>query len=398
MIHYFNPGHETAILNASKHYQPPVKQVKMQRDLAFLPAWYAQPDDFVWIEEDLTDTFLNDIKDLNIRIKTLSINQLENRKNDISTQNIEFWGISPQNLHRFESIKKKHGLQWQIPLWKEEYRYLGSRLSAHGALSELLESIPALDKTLLPQVVSQMAEIEAYTAARDETLLVKSPFSSSGRGLVWLPPGLLARSERQIIGGMLKKQSQVSIEKVLDKEMDFSMHFTIDSEQAVRFAGYSVFQTTEKGAYKNSCIAAQEVVEKQINSFVDKELLLQVKNRLLNILQSVYAPHYTGNIGVDLLVYRTNQAYRLHPCVEINMRKSMGYLAICLQQQYLHPQTQGVFQIDYEASSGALLKKHALLKQQYPAVFHNGRMVSGYLSLCPVTENSNYHAWFISMR
>jgi hypothetical protein len=395
MIHYFNPGHETALLNASKYYQPSANLVKMQRDLAFLPAWYAQPGDSVWIEDDLTDTFRKDIQDLNMRCKTVSMHLLENINHDISCQSIDFWGISPQSLHRMETVKKEYGLQWQIPLWKEEYRRLGSRLTAHKVLSELTEKIPLLDKALLPQFVTKMEEIEEYTAAHHAAWLVKSPFSSSGRGLVWLPPGLLARSERQIISGMLKKQSQVSIEPVLDKVMDFSMHFEIDTKHAARFAGYSIFQTSEKGAYKNSCIAEQEILEKQIYTFIDRELLGSVKTRLLDILPATYAPYYRGNIGVDMLVYRMNHAYRLHPCVEINMRKSMGYLTIALQQQYLHPQTQGIFQMDYDASPGGILQKHSRLKQQHPATFLDGRMLSGYLSLCPVTENSCYHAYFI---
>ena len=58
MIHLFNPGHETAVLNASKHYQPATPIVKMQTDLAFLPAWYASDGDFVFMETVLTDDFI----------------------------------------------------------------------------------------------------------------------------------------------------------------------------------------------------------------------------------------------------------------------------------------------------------------------------------------------------
>jgi len=49
MVHYFNPGHETAVLNASKYYQPSRMIAKMQEDLALLPVWYAELEDYVFV-------------------------------------------------------------------------------------------------------------------------------------------------------------------------------------------------------------------------------------------------------------------------------------------------------------------------------------------------------------
>ncbi|MDR1527930.1 MAG: hypothetical protein LBS46_09745 [Dysgonamonadaceae bacterium] len=395
MIHCFNPGHETAVLNASRHYQPAANQVKMQQELAFLPAWYAEPGDFVWVEEELTDRFRKDTEDFNLNVQTLSINQCKERANALSGQSIDLWGVSPQSIYRFEQIGRQYGLEWHTPVWKEEFRRLGSRITSHDVLVYLVKTIPELNRHLIPKFVSSREELEEYLVNHPGKWLVKSPFSSSGRGLVWLPPGLPAPSERQVISGMLKKQSQVSIEKVWDKVMDFSMHFAIDTKHSIRFVGYSVFQTNEKGAYKSSSIAAQEILESQISRFIPPDLLSTAGNELLNILQKTYASCYSGNIGVDMLVYRTDNEYHLHPCVEINMRKSMGYLAIALHHKYLHPQTQGYLHIDYDAQPGRILQKQAVLKQQHPAVMDNGRMLSGYLSLCPITETSGYHAYLL---
>ncbi|GHT40738.1 hypothetical protein FACS189437_06760 [Bacteroidia bacterium] len=393
MIYYFNPGHETAVLNASKYYQPAANQVKMQQELAFLPAWYAAPDDFVLIENELPGIFQKEIKTLNPIAKSISISELEERRKELFNQSIGLWGISPQSIYLFEKLNNHYNFQWQIPEWKEEFRYLGSRMASHQALSHLLNTIPGLDKAILPKFFSTIAELEDYIIHRNEKLLVKSPYSSSGRGLVWLPPGPLARSEKQIICGMLKKQTQVSVEKALDKQLDFSMHFEIDQASAVHFIGYSIFQTNEKGAYQESLLANQDFLEKQITALIDKELLYQVRNELLTTLQKMYAPYYTGTIGVDMLVYQSENQYRLNPCLEINMRKSMGYLAIQLQNNHLHPLSKGFFRIDYASKQGELLQKHQELKKQYPVVIDNNRIVSGYLGLCPVTETSGYLAY-----
>ena len=50
-IHYFNPGHETAVLLGTQNYTAPTNVRKMQKDLALLPVWYAEEDDFVYLED-----------------------------------------------------------------------------------------------------------------------------------------------------------------------------------------------------------------------------------------------------------------------------------------------------------------------------------------------------------
>ncbi|MDR1632844.1 MAG: hypothetical protein LBR97_08225 [Dysgonamonadaceae bacterium] len=369
MIHYFNPGHETAVLNASKYYQPPRRVAKMQEDLALLPAWYASPGDYVFTGQNFPN---------------------ETLKNN----SVELWGISPQSIHYFETLNKLYGLQLQIPEWKEEYRFLGSRLAAQKTLAALMDAIPEIDKTILPQFYSNLDDVEKIV---NPTLpyLIKSPYSSSGRGLLWLPSGKLAQSEKQIISGMLKKQSQVSVEKALDKRLDFSMHFEISREKETHFIGYSIFRTNAKGAYESSLLANREILEKQITDLINKDLLRKTEKILTGILQEMYAPHYTGNLGVDMLAYACGKQFRLHPCVEINMRKSMGYLAIRLFENHISPNSQGHFFVEYHKSSPMLNEKHAALQKQYPLQMENDRIYSGYLNLCPITKKTNYSAYII---
>jgi hypothetical protein len=396
MIHCFNPGHEAAVLNASKHYQPAANQRKMQEDLAFLPAWYAEADDWVWVENALPDAFRESLRDLRPCIQTISIDRLANQREELYGQSIDLWGIAPQSVHRFEAICQQYDLAWNIPQWKDELRGLGSRRTALQVLTQLIKSIPELQETTVPHFVSDLGELEEYVSRRPGRWLVKSPFSSSGRGLVWLPSGPPARSERQIISGMLKKQAQVSIEPALDKIMDFSMHFQISAERPIRFLGYSVFQTNAKGAYTHSLLASQKTLESHIYSLIDKDLLSQIKARLSPTLQQIYAPHYRGNLGVDMLIYRTpDDLPRLHPCIEINMRKSMGYLALCLHSNHLHTATRASFHVDYHPSPALLRQHHIDLKQSHPLVIENNRIISGYLNLCPVTDTSVYLAYLV---
>ena len=395
MIHYFNPGHETAVLNASKYYHPPAHITKMQTDLAFLPAWYASEGDFVFMETSLPEDFILSCKPLNFQIKTVTPGDFSENREMFQHSAVDVWGISPQSVHFFEKLNKQWNLSLAIPQWKEEFRFLGSRFASRKILAALLERIPEIEREILPRFFSGIEEIEQQTVQSHERLLVKSPYSSSGRGLIWLPNEKLAQSEKQIISGMLKKQRQVSIEKALDKYMDFSMHFEITKQGDIQFMGYSIFQTNSKGAYEKSLLAGQAYLKKQITDLIDADLLIRTRIVLSELIQEIYAPFYTGAIGIDMLIYQSGNSCYLHPCVEINMRKSMGYLAIRLTEKYLHPDSQGEFFIEYNHNPQTTLQKHEQLQKQYPLIIENGHIRSGYLSLCPITNQTNYQSFII---
>ena len=48
------------------------------------------------------------------------------------------------------------------------------------------------------------------------------------------------------------------------------------------------------------------------------------------LLSEIYGYLYTGCIGVDMLLYRQpdSLSWNIHPCVEINMRQTMGMVAV----------------------------------------------------------------------
>jgi len=395
MIHYFNPGHETAVLNASKHYHPPAHTAKMQTDLAFLPAWYASDGDYVFMKTSLPDDFILSCEPLRLSVKPVTQEDFSGKGETFQHSSLDLWGISPQSVHLFEKLNEQYNLSLTIPQWKEDFRFLGSRFASQKLLTGLMERIPEIEKRILPQFFSNIKAIEKQIIQSQEKRLIKSPYSSSGRGLLWLLPGKLAQSEKQILSGMLKKQDRVSIEQVLDKCLDFSMQFEISFQKETKFIGYSIFQTNPKGAYERSRLDGQDSLEKQITAWIDSDLVLRIRTVLIKLLQEMYAPHYTGIIGVDMLIYQSGNSYRLYPCVEINMRKNMGYLSIRLAEKYLHSGSHGELVIDYNSHPQTICKNHINLQKQYPLIIENGHIRSGYFSLCPVTDEANYHAYVV---
>ncbi len=390
MIHYFNPGHETAVNNASPYYMSPANVLQMQYDLSFLPAWYGNTRDFVFVDIKTDLVYIHFLKQLfpdlpsPVTLNTISAQPYEE---------ICIWGISPQSIHFFTEINQKQYTQFKLPDWKAEYNYLNSRKAARDCLNELIKKIPEIQNSLIPCFCNNIKQIEEILEINKSPVLAKAPYSSSGRGLVWIKEW--TKKEKELLTGILKKQGSVSLEPVLDKLTDFSMQFMCDGKGTISFEGYSLFETNNKGAYQGNYLYSQETITNLLIEHVSLTLLEKIKDHLLNILKEKYAFLYKGCIGVDMMIYKDHGEYKLHPCVEINMRYNMGYLSIQLQENYIEQFSTGKFRIEYNSGEKVIYKKHLEMMQQFPLQVKNGKIKNGYLSLCPVNSGTKYLAYII---
>lgn len=389
-IHHFNPGHETAVHNGSPYYTVPANIATMQQELAFLPAWYGDKDDLVLVEKSNSYFSL-----LNKNICNLPQAITQDELPKYNDSDISLWGISPQAVHYFDMLNKEYEVNLNIPKWHNEYKILNSRSNAKDCLIEIVRQIPQIQDSIIPQFCTELSEVDNAVRFSSVQLLAKAPYSSSGRGLLWLPISGLTRTENQILHGILKKQGSVSVERVLDKTTDFAMEFLTDGDGNIQFAGYSLFETNSKGAYESNYLGSQQNIERELTQNIPLEFLDEVKQVLTCILKEKYAQLYKGCIGVDMMIYTDEEEYKVHPCVEINMRFNMGYLALKLFENFIVPTLYGKFYIDFNSTEGGLYEQHLAMQKLYPAQYQKGKVTSGYLSLCPMKENSKYRAYIL---
>ena len=85
--------------------------------------------------------------------------------------------------------------------------------------------------------------------------------------------------------------------------------------------------------------------------------------------------------------------YAIHPHVELNLRMTMGMVAHQLYDNFVASGSRGVFNVDSYPSAEALQAQHEQDMKGYPLVVEDGKIVSGYLSLVPVTPQSKYRAY-----
>lgn len=398
MLHYFNPGHEQAVLNSSPYYMPPANVLKMQDDLAFLPAWYAGSEDFVFVQNRISPDFLELYdKNLNLSINPVREKDFDNKKEILSNQELSCWGISPQAIHYFETVRDRYDLNLQIPAWNIAYKEWCSREKAAFCLQFLCDNLPNISHKLLPTFHTNIPSINKCLIENGTQYFVaKAPYSSSGRGLLFLPKGKLGRTQTQLLSGILNKQNTVSIEPVLDKTMDFAMEFYMNGKGIVDFCGISLFETNNKGAYSGNILTSQDNITKKIESYIDGKLLNDVQTIFTQSLLTKISSFYKGYIGVDMMIYQEKDNYFLHPCLEINLRSTMGIIAIHFVNNFLHSESNGRFTIIYANKDGDMLRFHNERQQQYPTEFTDKKLKSGYISLCPISEKTKFVAYVIA--
>ena len=431
-IHFFNPGHENAVRAESRYYTPPASVCRMMEDLALLPAWYGEPNDLV-ITNETTETsrFLLSLSPalrpsiflINYSsLFTQNLDLYDDGKKDQSkksslSQNFDLhdpahvvmsvplslsvieaapWGLSPHSIRIFESLQTQFG-NFVIPTWNETYKILTGRQTALQCLTKLRSRLPEYAESLtIPRFCSTKDEIRQFITEYPPPYILKMPYSCSGRGLYRIS----SRSIDDIptarwIEGAIRKQGVVSIEQALDKVVDFAMEFSSDGNGNIRFEGLAVFSTSSKGTYNGNMLGAQEMLEQHLAKFVPTAQLKEIQETLTSILAEVLGHEYQGYLGVDMLVYRKDHGFAIHPCIEINLRYTMGLVALKLSNRLIHPASQGQFIIDYHKTANSTYAEHLRMQAAFPLQLSDSKILSGYLSLCPVLPNTKYRAYIL---
>jgi hypothetical protein len=238
-----------------------------------------------------------------------------------------------------------------------------------------------------------LAAINAQLKQQPGTYVLKMPYSSSGRGLLWISGDSLNAPDSAWIRGALRKQTHLSMEPALKRVMDFAIEYYSDGKGQLRYEGLSLFQTSERGAYRGNLLQSQSRLRAQLHRYIPPRTLQRIEEAALQAATNIYALRYEGHFGIDMMIYQTPEGkYALHPCVEVNLRRTMGWVAIRLFEQYIDPAANAFFSITYERAPLHSLQQHPLMQHHQAPQLKEGKLCRGVLSLCPVTADTHYRA------
>lgn len=327
-VHIFNPETDYALGCTGGNYNPPASVARLRKSMALFPATYAQPGDAILLLDDLSESELKDSAFYEpARNKGIQIIELKSLKNkdDSSCRNhdmdLEFlpwgWNLTLRNLllrNGISSLLLKN--EQEI----EKIRDLAHRRTTIPFLTEMSGILPELD-IKIPKEFTDVDEAMRF-ADENSGCYLKMPWSSSGRGVI-CTAGMSRQKLTEWLRGAITKQGCVTGEHGYDRVTDFATEWKCEDGNAT-FIGYSWFDTSSNGKYLGNRYLSQIDILQKIQASIRTDI-----NSLINaqktVIEHLIAPFYEGPLGIDMLADKDGD---VNPCVEINLRMTMGMATI----------------------------------------------------------------------
>lgn len=311
---YFNPENDLALASNDSHYTPPASALKMATDLQRLPLRWALPRDLVLLRDG---TFIDTQGHPTSEISFADARCLP-------------WGWSPLTIEVF----RRSGVPSSLlpsPAQMQAFRLLAGRATMASLLPRLLQRLTAAGFgahiTGEAHVCTSLDEARRLHALFGESIF-KQPWSGSGRGLLPAHDGRLTEKNESWLLRTLHQQGYVMAEPYYHRLLDFALEFWRDATGHVNYEGLSLFQTTAGGVYAGNLVTSEARKRELLSSFCDLSLLDAATIALQSELELLPPTFYQGPLGVDLMMVQGPDSLLLHPCVEINFRMTMGWLAL----------------------------------------------------------------------
>lgn len=319
----FNPEHDIALASFSPGFTSPHAGRQLRADLGFLPALWATEEDFVLVD---------DVEGANERYRHIK-NRPRREANFITKSSIREvsrkitqvlpWGWDPAIKHELMKEGVAEGL-----LPSEE------RMKAIREMSSRKWAVNHLQRDT--QVVTSMQVLNELVGFFGRCVL-KSPWSSSGRGVryvslaEWEDSALRKWAEKVILS-----QGCIAVEPYYKKVKDFGMEFEALPDGRVVYRGLSLFHT-ERGAYTGNLLATEEQKEQVLAQYVSPDELSLLRERVIREISLYIYNVYAGPLGVDMMIFSDGGELKVNPCVELNLRCTMGHVALSLSPGHEAP-------------------------------------------------------------
>ena len=318
----FNPEHDLALAANLSNFTAPHAGRQLRADLGFVPAIWAAADDFVLVEnvEDAERRFLRltrrpfgrfIAKDLLCKLQFSAV---------------DVWG--------WDLAIRAYLLRWGV---EAVVMPTVTQIDAIRQLSHRRHAMQLLESLQMPGTIGCASETDqmdiiADRLHRGEHLVVKAPWSSSGRGVRFME-GDMNIYDKGWVRHVIEKQGSVMVEPYYNKVKDFGMEFVSDGKGIVSYVGLSLFQTSN-GAYTGNILASEDEKEHMISHYISVDLIKAIRQKICTLMGVLLKDRYAGAFGIDMMVVRRDDGdgFLLHPCVEINLRRTMGHVAISLTE------------------------------------------------------------------
>ncbi|MFH8142622.1 MAG: hypothetical protein K1V88_04240 [Muribaculaceae bacterium] len=322
-VFLFNPENDIALGSGMPRLTPPRQAALLHRAGAMLPFWLGAGEDSVVVANaDLREAEVwRD--ELRARHGIAGPSPVADLR-AIGEARLSPWGWSLDAVSQFERL----GIDRARMAAMEETMGMRRGLSHRRSSLEFLGSWRQRGNCLpyaMPLEAKSVTEVEELVGEWG-TAFVKSPWSSSGRGVFPVSLSTLGVSLPRV-EGVIRRQGSVMVEPELPRLQDFAMLFDYAGGEA-RFEGYSLFFNSTATNYGGNYVGSDDMIVDKLEQWLTRRDVEQARDEALAILPLVLGNGYEGPLGVDMMVCGDGGSdCWIAPCVEINLRYTMGFVA-----------------------------------------------------------------------
>ncbi|WP_157491637.1 hypothetical protein [Flammeovirga sp. SJP92] len=387
----FNPHCELSILKEQQHYTPPKMIKKVQNDLSVLMMWLANNNDSIlMVNNKVNKEWYSRMQSVvGININFVTPKSIKEQK--ITFKGVKTWGKSPSIISDLHFLDPTYAPFYQ---WDKHLKPIFHRQFGYNVLSYIIDSklFNLLCKASLGSFCSSFGDaqkqIEKTFTSNPYGVIMKLPYSSSGRGILVLKRNEITPSVQTWIESAINQQGSLLVEPLLIKEFDFSLLFKKYNNK-VEFLGGTSFLAGLTGQYFGSELNR---FKKRFSSQEWESILKSV-----DLIKNKVKDEKTleGYFGIDALVFRDSNGERvIHPCIEINPRYTMGHITLRLEK--VVPSSK--------KAEWRIITKHEVkdfktfqeeMEVKYPLAIKHQKVQSGFLPLVDVNLVQNYYAYLL---
>ncbi|MBJ7448844.1 MAG: hypothetical protein JHC93_00615 [Parachlamydiales bacterium] len=225
-----------------------------------------------------------------------------------SQQNLNLW--APSQLIEKWAFKKGH--VYDYPAWNLAKQLQSKLFCYHNTKRPLGSSL-----------LHTMQDIDHWKNSVKGPLLLKKVWGTAGRGHCLIKDDSkwteFAKKELMASGVLIG-------EPFLNRRLDFSTQWMIEKEGSILYLGAVLQKNTPLGNYRASIVDDEDKLFGE-----DKHLFDSHRSYALDLLKKIRGMGFWGHIGLDAMIVDKDG---LIPVVEINLRKTMGYVALMAQRNH----------------------------------------------------------------
>lgn len=322
-LHIFNPSHDEALGFGSPYYVPTKAAQRMATERCTLPELWAAAGDFILLPDECERPVASIAGVRYVYKRELTPTLLQ------QISRIQPWGWDAYLRHTL----RRCGVSDEL-LPTDEYLANLRRLSSRETAVQLLNALKSANPEYTGDAHWCTTLDDAVTAInRYPQAMVKSPWSSSGRGVFRVDADAFDAPTLQRIANIISRHGGIAVERYCNRLQDFALEFYAQPDGSIDYAGLSVFNTSVGGNYLGNVPGTQAELQQLLNRHFPWTKIQDCITLLKQLLPTILNCQYEGPFGIDMMLTNENQNIRLHPCIEINLRNTMGHAQLAMENK-----------------------------------------------------------------